>query len=885
MAIEQTIVDNSDRRTSPVYIDPLTGIPSDSAYVSILDNTEVFGQSGVVEPIWYWLPELIALYDNLIDEGGIIDVVSSFNGRGGAVVPAEGDYTLALLGDVLDSLTPNDGDVLSFNAALGLGGLWEATALSASAPIQTVFGRTGDILALEGDYSLDLLGDVDLTGAVDGDVLIRAAGSWGPGKQVVSFDDLTDVNTVGVTPGQYLQWNSVAGEWQPVDLILGATSLSGLSDVTISAPAINHVLVNDGAGQFINEVLAASKVSVTPTGNIVSNNVQGALGDLDTAKVDAKRPDQALAMPITTGVISGGVMTALSTTQFSVSAGSGVIVDTYTDYSNPSFTPVNWLTQTVDLLNPTTEQITYVSIDNTGTIITSNIPPTPSNERTSIVLGRLFHDPLNISNPEVVQSHTTIGTLGHLLVDYFMFIGAIAKGLGLEPNPLSLQAKQLSGSVFIQSVNEQVDPTNPNVAVIPEIDPFQFYYAKGNGDIDPAAIANSFDPTQYDPNGLGVLTPVSTTGGNVRATIQYVYAFSTGTYFTLYGQTEYTNIAAAQASIELDRASLVVPPELNTSIGPLYAVIMRQGAVDLDNPDDALIINLLGGGGSSSGASTPSDVTSVFGRTGNVLAQEGDYNLELLGDVGLVTPSNGEVLTFNGSTWTNSPAPGGGGAAVSVGPTPPVSPTVNQLWFDNSANDGQLYIYYDDGTSQQWIPVSPQGTGGAADRVVEHKIFSGESQVDFVTGINDNSLYTLEGVLSPDAVADYPIIRLSANAADFAEANGSYDWVIDRARGTSSYNDVVNSNGLGTDRIPLTGTSPLAVTDHLVFKMEFRQMGAAGIKTQMSFPVEFDDGTNWWGNEGHARRSIAEVNNGIRVQMNSNNLMSGELTLWRDKRN
>ena len=46
-------------------------------------------------------------------------------------------------------------------------------------------------------------------------------------------------------------------------------------------------------------------------------------------------------------------------------------------------------------------------------------------------------------------------------------------------------------------------------------------------------------------------------------------------------------------------------------------------------------------------------VTSVFGRTGAVVATEGDYTLTQLGDVTITTPANGQVLKYNGTTWVN----------------------------------------------------------------------------------------------------------------------------------------------------------------------------------------------------------------------------------------
>jgi hypothetical protein len=46
-------------------------------------------------------------------------------------------------------------------------------------------------------------------------------------------------------------------------------------------------------------------------------------------------------------------------------------------------------------------------------------------------------------------------------------------------------------------------------------------------------------------------------------------------------------------------------------------------------------------------------VTSVFGRTGAVVATEGDYSLTQLSDVTITTPTNGQVLKYNGTAWIN----------------------------------------------------------------------------------------------------------------------------------------------------------------------------------------------------------------------------------------
>ena len=71
----------------------------------------------------------------------------------------------------------------------------------------------------------------------------------------------------------------------------------------------------------------------------------------------------------------------------------------------------------------------------------------------------------------------------------------------------------------------------------------------------------------------------------------------------------------------------------------------------------------------------PTGVFSVFGRTGNVVSQDGDYNLTELGDVTITNPATGQVLRFNGTTWENS-TESYVGTVTSVAMTTPTGLTV-----------------------------------------------------------------------------------------------------------------------------------------------------------------------------------------------------------------
>jgi hypothetical protein len=112
--------------------------------------------------------------------------------------------------------------------------------------------------------------------------------------------------------------------------------------------------------------------------------------------------------------------------------------------------------------------------------------------------------------------------------------------------------------------------------------------------------------------------------------------------------------------------------------------------------------------------------------------------------------SGGVTWVWNGTTWTVANA----GATISFGPTPPANPLVGALWWDSVG--GQLFLFYDDGNTQQWVvvinsglvgpqgiqgPVGPQGPPGA----------NGADGANGATGP--------QGPIAPQAVNDNLIIN------------------------------------------------------------------------------------------------------------------------------
>jgi hypothetical protein len=67
-------------------------------------------------------------------------------------------------------------------------------------------------------------------------------------------------------------------------------------------------------------------------------------------------------------------------------------------------------------------------------------------------------------------------------------------------------------------------------------------------------------------------------------------------------------------------------------------------------------------------------------------------------------------------------------ARAAVSTTPPSNPSQGELWWDDV--DGNLYIYYEDGTSNQWVPATVGIAAGAVDTTTTKASTSGTT-VDF----------------------------------------------------------------------------------------------------------------------------------------------------------
>lgn len=104
------------------------------------------------------------------------------------------------------------------------------------------------------------------------------------------------------------------------------------------------------------------------------------------------------------------------------------------------------------------------------------------------------------------------------------------------------------------------------------------------------------------------------------------------------------------------------------------------------------------------------------------------------------TPSSGQISLYaktDGKMYYKDDAGVeteiGGGGGVTTSSTAPVSPSAGDLWFNS--DNASLYIYYDDGDSQQWVSASWQTPNLGGGKVAQVVIATTSTTQSFTTVI------------------------------------------------------------------------------------------------------------------------------------------------------
>ena len=120
------------------------------------------------------------------------------------------------------------------------------------------------------------------------------------------------------------------------------------------------------------------------------------------------------------------------------------------------------------------------------------------------------------------------------------------------------------------------------------------------------------------------------------------------------------------------------------------------------------------------------------------------------------SPSNGDTQTINGAVYTYNSTTGkwdvsgDNTTSVTVSDTAPSGAVAGDQWFNST--DGSLYVYYNDGSSSQWVGISgPAGAAGSSGSSVTAYAntaafpSSGNTEGDFAFAQDTKALYVWDG--------------------------------------------------------------------------------------------------------------------------------------------
>jgi hypothetical protein len=339
-----------------------------------------------------------------------------------------------------------------------------------------------------------------------------------------------------------------------------------------------------------------------------------------------------------TGLLYGGAVTYSGSNVY-ISPGSGIIADhnaTTGSEISPMIEYVTWNAITQSITNIATQQVTYLYIDNTGTLQQQSTRFTSQQYHDYIPLGAVGHfDYTQVSafGGGVQTAYDQISQISNF-VDAF---GPLKmSGYGLTGQAGSLRLSVGSGTSFIHGGFYQNDPEFPSQITTPSQATASLARVQRSGsaiefDTNAGNLYTVVDPTKYDRDGDGTLANV----GSGNWSIQRVFSDpKTGVLYVYYGQARYTSLLNALQFLPTDPFTEGDTFDFTTFVGFL---VLKGNASDITDTAANSIINggLFRGSGQGSGG-------------GIALS-----NLEDLTDVTIVSPTNGQALVYDAGIWQN----------------------------------------------------------------------------------------------------------------------------------------------------------------------------------------------------------------------------------------
>ena len=392
----------------------------------------------------------------------------------------------------------------------------------------------------------------------------------------------------------------------------GAASNSMASHIGAADPHVQYakhidlsIVATTGNYSDLNGLptIVTAHSQLTEIGTNTHPQIDTALADFD------KRISNALSTTLLEGgkiTVNGGGLT------INISAGTAVFVDNYTDSTNPVRTLVEFGPFTnITPSYLTTADGTFFAIDVDGNLTQTDYERADEEICDFVELGWVEHtNRVNVST--FLNEPYQMTDLGVQVQQFWSALGAFNQSGNVYHGNANLTVGRTAGEIFDNGTGRDNDPRKPNDFYTVDIATvtFRYYYRDGAGDwFNNNPDRTAIDPDHYD-DGTGTLALVPSNYWTIQPL--YLYAPSESNDFQ-YGQKTYAtkDLALADLNAQIELNSFVADYDILRAY-----LIVKQGATDISNTNQAQFINVSkfgsasssGGGGGSGEVNTASNV-------------------------------------------------------------------------------------------------------------------------------------------------------------------------------------------------------------------------------------------------------------------------------------
>jgi hypothetical protein len=548
-------------------------------------------------------------------------------------------------------------------------------AVNSTTDATILWDATGD--KFEFSHAVDVTGNITVSGTVDGRDLATDGTKLDGIEANADVTDATNVAAAGAvmdgdfTANGFMKRTGAGTYTVDTNTYLTSISVGGLSDITVTNVADNEVLAYDSTSStWINQTAAEAGLATSSQGTLADSALQ----------------------PADLSVTTNSAGTA------ALSYSNGVFTYTPPDLSSYLTAETNDLTASVTWANVPNANITQSSvtqhqaalsitesqISDLGTYLTGitgeNIGSLSDVTITSAAAGEL----LRYNGSAWVNSDPVAGRFSIInnASSAYVFTGS---GTSSDSNPTLYLTR---GQTYEFVVNASGHP---------------FYIKTVSG----TGTSNAYSDGVTN-NGAATGTVTLTVQMDAPDTLYYncsVHSAMAGTIYILDSTIALsdfsvtTNSAGTAALSYSNGVFTYTPPDLSSYLtGITGQSIENLSDVNTMTPTDGQVLTW-------DNANSRWDAASPSGGSYSDSSVDSHLNTS--------TATANQVLSWTGSDydWVAQSGGGGGGASVTSSDTAPSSPSAGDLWYDTTTL--RLYVYYNDGSSSQWVKANPSGSSGA----------------------------------------------------------------------------------------------------------------------------------------------------------------------------